>query len=88
MRPPDDADKVYFFDKPKNVSRLLAVFYSLCGLLLVLDFFVHRHVAHPWEKLPGFYAIYGFVACVLLVLIAREMRKLVMRPEEYYDADD
>jgi hypothetical protein len=35
----------------------------------------------------GFYAIYGFVACVILVLVAKEMRKLVMRDEDYYDDD-
>ena len=29
--------------------------------------------------------IYGFVACVLLVLIAKEMRKIVMRNDDYYD---
>jgi hypothetical protein len=35
----------------------------------------------------GFYALYGFVACVLLVLLAAEMRKLVMRDEDYYERD-
>jgi len=30
------------------------------------------------------YAIYGFVACVLLVLLGIVLRKLVMRDENYY----
>lgn len=81
-------DKIYLFDKPKNVSRLLLGFYIICGILLVVDFIVHRHTVHPWEGLPGFYAIYGFVACVVLVLIAKEMRKVLMRKEEYYDVDE
>jgi hypothetical protein len=42
-------------------------------------------VSHPWEGFFGFYALYGFVACVLLVLLAKEMRKLVMRDEDYYE---
>ena len=54
-------------------------------MLLLADFVVHRHVYHEWEGLWGFYAGYGFVACVLLVLIAKEMRKLLMRSEDYYD---
>jgi len=33
----------------------------------------------------GFYSLYGFVACVILVLLAKEMRKLVMRDEDYYE---
>jgi len=36
----------------------------------------------------GFYALYGFVACVLLVLLAKEMRKLVMRNEDYYTRNE
>jgi len=43
---------------------------------------------HPFEALWGFYAIYGFVACVVLVLLAKEMRKILMRDEDYYDRDD
>jgi hypothetical protein len=74
-----------FFDKPENVSKMLKVFYVICGLLVLADFVVHRHIYHDWEKIPAFYAIYGFVGCVVLVLIAREMRKVLMRSEDYYD---
>ena len=81
-------EKQYLFDKPENVSRLLRGFYILCGVLFALDFVVHRHVYLDWERLPGFYAIFGFVACVLLVLIAKEMRKVLMRKEDYYDVDE
>lgn len=78
-------DKVYFFDKPENVKRLLLIFYISCGLLFALDFVIHRHVVHDWEKLWGFYPIYGFVGCVLLVFIAKGMRVFLMRSEDYYD---
>jgi hypothetical protein len=85
---PHTKEKQYLFDNPKNVSRLLVGFYVICGILLLLDFILHRHINHGWEQLPGFYAIYGFVACVLLVLIAKRMRKLIMRKEDYYDVDE
>lgn len=78
-------DKIYFFDKPANVKRFLTGFYIICGLLVVADFFVHRHIGFSWEEIPAFYAIYGFVACVVLVVLAKEMRKFVMRKEDYYD---
>lgn len=81
-------EKQYLFDNPKNVQRLLRGFYACCIVLFIVDFVVHRHIYHTWEKLPGFYAIYGFVACVLLVLVAKEMRKVLMRKEDYYDADE
>jgi hypothetical protein len=80
--------KKHLFDNPNNVSLLLRVFYTICAVLFILDFVLHRHVTHSWENLPGFYAIFGFVACVALVLIANQMRKVLMRKEDYYDVDD
>lgn len=79
QQPPD------FFDKPENISKILKVFYAICILLVVADFIVHRHIYHTWEQVPAFYAIYGFVGCVVLVLIAKAMRKVLMKKEDYYD---
>ena len=79
--------KQYLFDNPRNISRLLGGFYVICLLLLVLDFILHRHVAHRWEGFTGFYALFGFIACVALVLIATQLRKILMRKEDYYDVD-
>lgn len=84
----ESGQKQHLFDNPRNVSRLLAGFYVVCVILFVLDFILHRHISLTWEKLPGFYALFGFVACVALVLIAKEMRKIVMRKEDYYDVDE
>lgn len=78
-------EKGHLFDDPKNVKRTIYALFAICGLALILDFFIPRHVDHPWEGLFGFYAVYGFVACVILVLAAKEMRKILMRGEDYYD---
>ena len=85
MKPENEPED--FFDKPKNVKLILRVFYVLSALLVIIDFFYERkpHDPHPWEWIPAFYAIYGFVACVILVLIATQMRKLLMRDEDYYE---
>ena len=80
-----EQEKRHLFDDPANVRRLLYGFYAVCAVLLVLDLVHHRHVVHAWESLFGFYALFGFVACTALVLIAKEMRKLLMRDEDYYD---
>jgi len=80
-------EKAHLWDKPENVNRLLRVFYLLCLVLVVLDFVVRRHVAHPWERFLGFHALYGFVACWTLVVVAKGMRKVLMRDEDYYDVD-
>ena len=81
----DEKEKTHIFDRQENVDRLLKGFYVICILLVLSDFVVHRHIGFNWEKIPAFYAIYGFVACVLLVLIAKKIRNVVMRKEDYYD---
>lgn len=78
-------EKKYFFDDPKNIKRVLHVFYVLCAILFVLDFVIHRHVMHSLENLWGFYPVYGFVGCVVLVFVATWMRTFLMRSEDYYD---
>jgi len=77
-------DKKHIFDNPKNVKRLLRFLYSSCIILFILDFIIHRHTDHILENIWGFYAIYGFVGCVVLVLVAKWMRQYLMRPENYY----
>ena len=80
-----DKNKRHLFDDPLNVKRAIYLLYAICGITLIADFLVRRHVDYPWEQMIGFYCIYGFVACVLLVLIAKQMRKVLMRSDDYYD---
>ena len=84
MKGSDEVPGVW--DKKENVTLLLRVLYALCAVLVVLDLFVHRHSEHPWEHVVAFYPLYGFVGIVVLVLAAKGLRRLVMRPEDYYDA--
>jgi len=73
------------FDNPRNVKRLLLAFYLSLAVLVVLDFFIHKHIEFPWEGPPAFYAVYGFVACALLIFISRLLRLCTRRGEDYYD---
>ncbi len=75
----------HLFDNPRNIKRTLYLLYGCCAVLLALDFVIHRHVYHSWENLWGFYPLYGFIGCVVLVLIASWMRTFLMRSEGYYD---
>jgi uncharacterized membrane protein len=79
-------EKKHMFDNPKNVQKVLYSLFVSLVLLLALEPFVHKHSYFAWEKWFGFFAIYGFVACVLLVLAAKYiLRPLVKRDEDYYD---
>ena len=83
-------EKKHIFDHPKNVKLVVKALYGLCIFFFLVDFVFHRHSAfHDLDLGPeewkGFYAFYGCVSCVVLVLLAKEMRKVVMRKEDYYD---
>lgn len=73
------------FDKPRNVKRLLTVFYLSLLALLAAEFFIHAHPEFPWEAWPGFFAVYGFVSCVALIFVAKLIRIFVKREEDYYE---
>lgn len=80
-----DEGKSYWLDKPENVDRLVHVFYGICALVMVIDVLVPKHGPFAIEHVFGFYGLFGFIACVALVLIAKQLRKVIMRPEDYYD---
>ncbi|MGI9537921.1 MAG: hypothetical protein ACR2PB_12685 [Desulfocapsaceae bacterium] len=80
--------KRYLFDKPRNVKIVLYTLYISCGILLLLDFIVHRHTQHHWEELLGFYSIYGFIGCSAIVIGSKWLRGIVERDEDYYTRDE
>jgi hypothetical protein len=78
-------EKRYWLDDPMNVRTIYRSLIAVCGLLLSADAFYHKHVEVAAEAWFGFYGLFGFVACVGLVLGAKELRKILMRDETYYD---
>ena len=78
-------EKRYWLDEPRKVDKVVYALYAVCGLLLVIDPLIHKHGPFAIEHWLGFYGIFSFGACVVLVLIARQLRRILMRPEDYYD---
>ena len=74
-----------FFYRPRNMRRMMAALQVICAALLAADLFLDRHIAHPIEDVFGFHAFYGFIACWLLVVLAKQLRRVVMRGEHYHD---
>ena len=60
------------------VRKLIVGFVIFCALLLSLDLIAHRHLSFAEGLLPvegwfGFYAVYGFVSCTLVVQPANQL---------------
>jgi hypothetical protein len=82
---PSVPEPTYWLDDRRNVDRLVRGFYAVCALLIGIDVFVPKHGPYALEHWFGFYGWFGFAACVALVLIAKQLRRILMRPENYYD---
>ena len=74
-----------FFDKPENIKKLWIMLYALCGLLVVSDFFTHRHPHFGFDGFFGFYALLGFVSCAALILFSKLVGLVLKVKEDYYD---
>lgn len=79
------SDSPGFFDKPGRVTAVVYGVYAVCAVLFFADLFYHKHAYTNFEGWFGFHAWFGFIACVGLVLAAKGLRRLLMRPEDYYD---
>lgn len=76
----------YLRDRLKTVVRIC---YVVLALLVVIDAtpLIDKHHAHTaMEHLPGFWSVFGFVACVLIIFISKWYGHLgIMTREDYYD---
>ncbi len=83
--PPGGDPDPRWLDRPGSVHKLIVVTIVLCVIVACADFFYHKH-AHPeFTGFTAFHAFYGFFSYVGLVLVAAQLRKVLMRPEDYYD---
>lgn len=78
-------------DSLRENDRATWALYGVCGLLFVIGvamlFVGHAfdHAHYGFERWPGFYGLFGFASFVFIVFAAKALRKVVMRPEDYYD---
>ena len=77
--------KPRWLDQPKNIRLLLGLLIAFGVLLVIADAFYNKHIHFAMESLFGAYAIFGFVAFIVIVIAGKYLRKILMRPEDYYD---
>lgn len=67
------------------------IHWILLGLLtlasLALQYFGPEHPhPHAWDHIPLFYCVFGFVGCVLIILVSKALGKTVLQKrEDYYE---
>ena len=53
-------------------------------MLFIADFIVHRQAKVPGESWYGYHAVVGFIAFTVIVLGAKQLRRIIKRDESYY----
>lgn len=66
-------------------NRFTVLLGAIGVILVILEFFVHRHGEIAAEDFPIFPAIYGFLAFLFIVQVGKWLRLMIMRDEDYYD---
>jgi hypothetical protein len=59
-------------------------------LTLLVGFWMPHDAAHDawWNRIPAFFALFGFIGCLAIIFFAKFLGKVLLRKEEdYYDAD-
>ncbi len=71
----------------RSIRVLWIVFVAILAVITVGDVFI---LGHPYFGLDGtfaFYSWYGFLTCVVMILVAKAMGVLLKRKDTYYDGE-
>lgn len=71
-------------------NKVITISGVVIALSILLEFFVVEHHAHYWwHSFVGFDAIFGFLGCLLLIIVAKgPVTHLVQRDIEYYEGGE
>lgn len=85
-------ERTWRIARPENADKVWYGLVTVCVILIMTDFVYHgffhdKHGYFVFETAVAFHALYGFGAFVFVVLLGKELRKLIMRPENYYTVE-
>ena len=79
-------ERRHWLDRPENVTKVYRTVWAIGIALLAAELVIYRHGEIWFAGWFGFYALYGFLACVILVVTAKALRRVLMRREDYYES--
>jgi len=69
-----------------NLKTIKTIMYALMALTIAVDFLIPRHEPHFFgDKIPGFWSVFGFVGCILLIKVMKGLAHTILgQREDYY----
>ena len=80
-------NKRHWLDEPRNVRLLWRAFLVVLALTVGAELLVDLHSQFAVERVFGFNAWYGLLACAVMIGVAKALGVVLKRPDDYYDRD-
>lgn len=82
-----DPKNTGFFDQPKVGNAIVIGLVVASVVVFFSDLAYDKHGHFEFEHWLGFHALFGFLAYLAIVNVAKLLRLCVKRPLDYYDND-
>jgi len=74
--------------RPSSIRLLWRLFYAVLALTVAAQLFIKVKGYFGLDGWFAYGAVYGFLACVAMVVFAKLLGRFLKRGEDYYRADD
>ena len=73
--------------RPETIRLLWRIFVIVLAFTVLAELVVQHEAQFAVERVFGFSALFGFVACAALILFAKAIGIFLKRPDTYYDEE-
>ena len=81
-------ESVHWLVRPATIRKLWIGFSVVLALSVLAQAVIYVKGYFAIDDWFGFGAVYGFVSCLLMVLVAKLLGVILKRPQEYYEVRD
>lgn len=80
--------RTHWLDEPRRVRLLWRAFLAVLAVTVLVELAVPLHPHFGVDGLFAFHAVYGFLACLVMILVAKALGLILKRPDDYYEGRD
>ena len=84
----DNGTQDHWLTRPATIRKLWWGFSVVLALTVAAQLFFYVKGYFGIDGWPGFAAVFGFLSCLAMVLVAKGLGFVLKRPEDYYDEGD
>lgn len=78
----------HWLARPSSIRLLWRAFIAILALTVAAELFLAHQAHFAVERVFGFNALYGFLACAGMILFAKALGVLLKRRDDYYEKKD